>query len=90
MLVGVIQNKSVTNTENGQSERFVPTREKSNSAVSKFVGTFKRFCNREYGENIWQYRFHDHVIRNGADYQKIWQYIDSNISKWRDDCFYKY
>ena len=56
--------------------------------IAQFVGTFKRFCNREIGENIWQYRSHDHIIRGEADYLKIWNYIDGNPSRWLDDCFY--
>ncbi|MEG0090804.1 MAG: transposase, partial [Oscillospiraceae bacterium] len=40
------------------------------------------------GRKIWQFRFHDHIIRTQAEYQKIWQYIDTNPSKWQEDCFY--
>ncbi len=60
----------------------------ANSKISRFVGTFKRFCNKEYGVNIWQGRSHDHVIRGEKDYLKIWQYIDNNPVKWTEDCFY--
>ena len=52
------------------------------SAIAQFVGTFKRFCNKEYGENIWQSRYYDHVIRNQADYNEIWEYIENNPRKW--------
>ena len=59
-----------------------------NALVSRFVGTFKRFCNKQYGQNIWQTSFHDHVIRNEKDYLKIWEYIENNPLKWTLDCFY--
>ena len=36
--------------ENGASRTSPPT--KQHSAVSQFVSTFKRFCNKEYGRNI--------------------------------------
>ena len=52
------------------------------SIVARFVGTFKRFCNKEYGENIWQGRYYDHVIRNQQDYNEIWEYIENNPRKW--------
>ena len=39
-------------------------------------------------QKIWQSSFHDHIIRGEQDYQKIWQYIDTNPLKWQDDCFY--
>ena len=52
------------------------------SVVARFVGTFKRFCNKEYGQNIWQARYYDHVIRNQQDYDETWEYIDNNPRKW--------
>lgn len=55
-----------------------------NSEISKFVSAFKRFCNKEYGENIWQSRYFDHVIRDDRDYKEIWQYIDSNPRRWAE------
>ena len=60
----------------------------SNAKTSRFIGTFKRFCNRNIGQNIWQGRSHDHIIRGEADYRKIWEYIDHNPAKWAEDCFY--
>ena len=63
----------------GHPGRGVPTRI---STIARFIGTFKRFCNKEYGEKIWQSRYYDHVIRNQQDYDEIWQYIDNNPKKW--------
>lgn len=37
---------------------------------------------------IWQRSFHDHIIRDKNDYEKIWEYIDTNILRWEQDCFY--
>ena len=71
----------------GQSRTPVPTRDNNkidnkNSTVSKFVSTFKRFCNKEYGNNIWQARYYDHIIRNQDDYNEKWDYIENNPKKW--------
>ena len=68
----------------GPPRTSVPT----GSVVPQFVGTFKRFCNKEYGKNIWQSSFHDHIIRNQSDYLAIWEYIDTNSIKWAEDKFY--
>ena len=62
--------------------------QRKNNCVSKFIGTFKRFCNRQYGCNIWQTSFHDHIIRGKADYEKIWMYIETHPLRWENDCFY--
>ena len=61
---------------------------RANSAFSSFVSTFKRFCNREYGQNIWQARAHDHVIRNREDYEEHLRYIYNNPLQWCYDELY--
>jgi REP element-mobilizing transposase RayT len=38
---------------------------------------------------VWQASFHDHVIRNRADYERIWLYIDANPQNWEKDCFFE-
>ena len=72
------------NILNGTSQAPSPT----NAILPKFVSLYKRYCNREYGDNLFQRSFHDHIIRNEADYQRIWNYIDTNPLKWNEDCFY--
>ncbi len=52
------------------------------------IGNFKSFTTHEYKNTLWQRSFHDHIIRGENDYLKIWNYIDTNPSKWKDDCFY--
>ena len=69
---------------NGSSRTPNPT----NSIIAQFVSTFKRFCNKEYGKNICQRLSNDHIIRGEKDYQKIWEYIDTNVTKGEKDCFY--
>ena len=56
--------------------------------ISKFVATFKRFCNKEIGFNIWQPRSYDHVIRNKRDFDEHVKYITENPMKWRFDKLY--
>jgi len=36
----------------------------------------------------WQERFHDHVIRNNEEYQRIASYIINNPANWENDKFY--
>ena len=58
-------------------------------SVSKIIQQFKRAVSMRIGRPIWQLRFHDHVIRNEADYQQIWQYIENNPAKWAMDRYYQ-
>ena len=87
LLLWVKENKN--QTENGQSRTPVPTNvERANSVCSQFVSTFKRFCNKEYGENIRQARFNDHIIRNRDDYEEHVKYIYENPIRWYYDELY--
>jgi len=72
--------------EEGPSRTPVPTAQ--NSAVSRFVSTFKRFCNQEYGKNIWQRGSYDHIIRDQADLDRHLQYIYENPFGWLKDEYY--
>ncbi len=59
-----------------------------NSVVSRFVSTFKRFCNREYGTNIWQRGAYDHIIRDQTDFDQHLRYIQENPFGWQKDEYY--
>ena len=73
-------------SENGASRTSPPT--KQHTTVSKFLSTFKRFCNKEYGENIWQRSYYDHVIRDRQDYDEHVRYIAENPARWCCDELY--
>ncbi len=70
----------------GASRTSPPTKQHSN--VSRFVSTFKRFCNKECGEKIWQRTFYDHIIREQRDYEKHIRYIHENPARWYFDELY--
>ena len=76
----------VKGIDNGPSRTPVPTVQ--NSVPSRFVSTFKRFSNKEYGVNIWQYRSNDHIIRNRQDYDEHLRYIYENPMRWYYDKLY--
>ena len=50
--------------------------------ISKFVSLYKRYCNKEIGEKIWQRSFYDHIIRGQTDYNEIYEYVNNNPLKW--------
>ena len=63
------------------------------SVISKMIGYIKMNASKEihnrYGnEIVWQRGFHDHIIRNRNDYEKISKYIYENPIIWQYDCFY--
>lgn len=79
LLVRVLESSS------GSSGTPTPT----NDVIPRFVSTLKRYCNKSFGENVWQRSYYDHIIRDDKDYLNIWQYIDCNYMKWKIDRFYK-
>ena len=42
----------------------------------------------QFDKKVWQKSYHDHIIRNEQEYQKTWEYIDTNPMKWQKDCYY--
>ena len=72
--------------DDGLPRTSTPT--KQTSFVSHFVSTFKRFCNKEYGKNVWQRGFYDHIIRGREDYEEIVKYIYENPIRWYYDELY--
>ena len=43
--------------------------------VSTIIGQMKRSVSKKIGFHIWQKSFHDHIIRNKRDYDKIAEYV---------------
>ena len=68
-----------------REERVLDGTARQHSAVSSFVSTFKRFCNKEIGENIWQTSFYDHIVRDAKDYERHVNYILENPARWQLD-----
>ena len=67
------------------ASRTSPPTARQHSVVSRFVSTFKRFCNKECSRNIWQRSFHDHIIRDRNDYMEHLRYIHENPKHWYCD-----
>jgi len=60
----------------------------TNALIPTIVRAFKKLTDREFGFNMWQTSYHDHIIRNESEYQKIWEYIDENPARWSKDKYY--
>lgn len=56
--------------------------------ISRVVQQFKGAVTKAIGTAVWQKSFHDRIIRNEKEYQKIFEYIDNNPLSWEADCFY--
>ncbi len=59
-----------------------------NPPLQDVIHRLKLFTTHKFGKVLWQRSYHDHIIRGDEDYRKIWEYIDTNVFKWEQDCFY--
>ena len=59
--------------------------------ISYVIGSFKsavtKFANENNKEFGWQSRFHDHIIRSQAELERIYEYIQNNVTTWNNDRF---
>lgn len=59
--------------------------------LSRIIRWYKgrtTYESRKYDPNFeWQSRFHDHIIRDVNELQRIRNYIDNNVINWKDNHF---
>lgn len=60
----------------------------TNAVIPALVSTLKRFTNRDCGCVLWQRGYHDHVVRDEADFLRIWTYIEGNPAHWAEDRYF--
>jgi REP element-mobilizing transposase RayT len=70
-----------TSRKDGSSRAPTPT----NEMLPHIVSTFKRFCNREIGNNIFQRGYMEHIVRDREDYETRAKYIYENPIHWYYD-----
>lgn len=66
-----------------------------NSRLAKIIGAFKAGVTRRLRtrkiaslqKDIWQQRFHEHIINDQHAYDKIMNYIDTNVENWCRDTY---
>jgi len=78
-------NDGDSSKEAGASRSPRPT----NALIPNIVRAFKKLTDREFGFNMWQTSYHDRIIRDESEYQKIRQYIDENPTRWTQDKYYR-
>ena len=57
--------------------------------LQKIIGQFKSYTTHGYGNVLWQRAYYDHIVRNQADYDDIYHYIEENPLKWELDELYQ-
>lgn len=68
-----------------EERRIVPALSKYVTSLKGSVTKYARENEIEFG---WQPRYHDHLIRNSQDLNRIRDYIQNNVARWKDDCYH--
>ena len=71
-----------------QKNKFGPQSQNLASIVRGYKIGVTKFARQNNIPFSWQARYHDHVIRNVAEHERISQYIISNPLNWGNDEFY--
>ncbi len=61
----------------------------SPTSIPQLIKSFKILVTKETGISLWQRSYYDHIIRDENDYEAIWEYIENNPLKWKNDRFFK-
>ncbi len=69
--------------------QFGPQSQNLGSIVRGFKTGVKKFATMNNIDFTWQPRFHDHIIRNKSEYNRIEKYIRDNPANWGNDKFHK-
>ena len=68
--------------------RFGPQSKNLASIVRGYKIGVTKFARQHHLAFKWQARYHDHVIRNAGEYERIEKYIRENPQKWDEDRYY--
>jgi len=71
--------------QQSQSNKFGRQSQNLGSVIRGFKSSLKRYTNENNINFAWQSRFHDHIIRNATEHQRIVDYITTNPANWEND-----
>ena len=57
-------------------------------AIGRLKSAITHFANQNAIDFAWQPRFHDRIIRDQPEMNRIATYIENNVANWKDDEFY--
>lgn len=72
-----------------RGNRFGPQSQNLASIIRGYKIGVTKFARQNNIPFAWQARYHDHVIRNDGEWERITKYIIANPMNWMDDEFYE-
>lgn len=80
---------STTTPANAAANKFGPQSKNLASIIRGFKSAVTTLARKIHAGFAWQSRFHDHIIRDDEEYQRIANYINTNPENWETDKFFK-
>ncbi len=84
-----VSTTNTTNTTNTNHNKFGPQSKNLASIIRGFKSSVTKFARNSEPDFAWQPRFHDHIIRNTIEFERIQNYIADNPKNWKEDKFNK-
>lgn len=79
---------TTTETETNTGNKFGPQSKNLASIVRGFKSAVTTWARKNNITFNWQSRYHDHIIRNQNEYNRIANYILNNPANWQEDKFF--
>jgi putative transposase len=79
---------NLASLQSHHANRFGPQSENLASIVHGYKIGVTKYARQNQIPFAWQARYHDRVIRNAGEHERISQYIRTNPQKWADDTYY--
>ncbi len=78
-----------TNTKTKIKNKFGPQRKNLASVIRGFKSSVTIQAHKINADFAWQPRNNDHIIRDNLSFDRIQNYINTNIKNWKNDDFYE-
>jgi REP element-mobilizing transposase RayT len=79
--------------KDGVSRQFMKSIVPKKGSLAAVIRSYKSAVTKFAHENNipfrWQTRYHDHIVRNADEFQRIYKYIEENPLQWSYDTFYR-
>ena len=83
-----VQTQNIASLPNHPQNKFGPQSQNLASIIRGYKIGVTKFARQNNIPFEWQECYHDHVIRNEQEHERIHQYILTNPQRWQDDKFH--
>jgi putative transposase len=84
----VVETQNFASLQTTPKNRFGPQSKNLASIVRGYKIGVTKYARQHNLPFKWQARYHDHVIRNAGEYERIQRYVYENPQKWAEDRYY--